>query len=294
MADLQIGKYGDVPLLITSYSDEDGRDWAVQSPSRGDVHVLQERGRRLQRTACEIVFCDEPGSATYVDRFLAFRALAAGDEPRLFVHPMLGNYLAVVMDFAHRVESSERCVRVTCTFVAQEPPKAVFALGAGVTAAAGPEQVEVLAAAADAELEDLELESAAPTSCLTAVQAWAELEDPDARAIALEAASLAAEIDEAVADLELATSLERWEAYRSLINLRYSVVRAAESVTSESAQVTELVLTAAEPLRSICARVYGARDADERARQVAKLNGLRTPGLVPVGTRLKLPALGVQ
>lgn len=293
-AELQVGKFGDIPLLITSHADDDGRDWAVQSPARGDQHVLQERGRRLQRTTCEIVFCDEPGTATYVDRFLAFLALARDERPRLFVHPLLGSYLAIVADFSYRVDSTERSIRVSCAFVAQEPPQAVFALGAGVTAAAGPEQVSVLATKTTTELTDAKLTSTTPASCLATVQKWAELEDPDARAIALEAASLAAEIDDQVEKLELLTTLERWEAYRALVNLRYSVVKAAAAVTSESAAVTELVLTAAEPLRSICARFFGARDADERARQVAKLNGLRTPGLVPVGTRLKLPALGVQ
>lgn len=291
MAALKVGKFGDITLLITSHADDDGRDWVVQSPSRGDQHVLQERGRRLQRTSCEILFCDEPGSATYLDRFLAFQVAAREAAPRLFLHPINGSYLAVVSEFSYRVESPERSVRVACTFVAQEPPQAVFAVGAGVTAAAGPEQVGVMAAQTTAELEDLELTSTTPTSCLATVTAWAELEDPDARAIALEAASLAAEIDDAIEALELATSLERWEAYRAFVNLRYSVVRAAAAVTSETAQITEITLTAAEPLRSICARLFGARDAEERTRQVSKLNGLRTPGLVPVGTVLKLPAV---
>jgi hypothetical protein len=291
---MKAGKYGDVTLVITSHSDDDGRDWAVHSPARGDQHVLQERGRRLQRTRCEIVFCDDPGTSTFLDRFLAFLTLARDATPRLFLHPILDSYPAVVSDLTYRVDNAQRAVLVSCTFVAQDPPQAVFPVGAGVTAAAGPEQVSALATVANNELADVKLKSTTPATCLAKVTAWAELEDPDARAIALEAASLAAEIDETIEDLELATSLERWEAYRALINLRYSVVRAASAVTSESAQVTEIVLIAAEPLRSICARIFGARDAEERARQVAKLNGLRTPGLVPVGTTLKLPALGVR
>jgi hypothetical protein len=288
---LQVGKYGDLPLLITRHTDDDGRDWAVQSPARGDQHVLQERGRRLQRTSCEILFCDEPGAESYDVRFLRFLELTRDTRPRLFVHPVLGSYLAIAMDVQHTVEGTRRAVVVSCSFVAQEPPQAVFPVGAGVTAQAGPEQVGVLAAEANGHIEDLELESDAPDNALATVTAWAELEDPDARAIALACASTAAEIDEAIETLELASSLERWELYRSLVNLRYSVVRAAAAVTSETAQVTEITLTAAEPLRSICARIFGAREAEERARQVAKLNGLRTPGLVPVGTVLKLPAV---
>jgi hypothetical protein len=292
---MHVAKYGDLALLVTRHADEgDGRDWITQSPAIGDQHVLQDRGRRQRRTQCEILFCDEAGAGAYMDRFLAFRELANGATPRLFVHPIHGAYQAVVVEPSYEVVAQERCVRVTCTFTALEEPKAVFDLGAGVTAAAGPEQVAVRATAADAALADVELESTTPASCLAAVTAWAEADDPDARAIGLEAASLAAEIDEVVADLELAADLTRWEAYRSLVNLRYSVVRAAEAVTSETSRVTTYTLQVAEPLRPLCARLYGARDAEERARQVQKLNGLRTPGLIAAGTSIKLPALGAR
>lgn len=294
MAEFQAAKFGQIALLITSHSDDDGRDWVTHSPARGDQHVLQERGRRLQRTRCDIVFCDEPNGITFLDRFLQFREVANDPRPQLFVHPVLGSYLAVVSELQHSVSSDERCVRVSCTFLAQDPPQAVFAIGAGVTAAAGPDQVGVYAAGADAELAELGLASTAPAGALATVQAWAELEDPDARAIALEAASIAGEIDDAVETLALATDLTRWAAYRQMINLRYSVVQAASATTSETARVTEITLAAAEPLRALCARLYGASEAEERARQVQKLNGLRTPGLVPAGTSLKLPALGAR
>jgi hypothetical protein len=287
-----VGKYADMPLLITSYSDEGGRDWVTQSPYRGDLHVNQDRGLRQARTRCEIVFCDEPGSQSFADRFLAFRELARGSAPRLFVHPLLGSYMAVVADLQHNANGDERCVYASCVFVADEPPPAVFPVGAGVTAAAGPEEVGVHVAQANEQLAELGLESTTPASCLAAATAWAELEDPDARAIALEASSLAAEIDETVADLELATDLERWELWKTFLTLRYSVVRAAEATTSETARVSEYTVVVAEPLRALCARLFGAREAEERARQVAKLNGLRTPGLVPAGTALKLPAVG--
>ena len=289
---MHVAKYGDLALLVTSHSDDgDGRDWVTQSPTIGDQHVLQDRGLRQRRTACELLFCDEAGAGAYMDRFLAFRELARGTAPQLFVHPIHGAYEAVVADFSYEVSAQERCVRARCTFTALEEPQAVFSIGAGVAVAAGPEQVSVRSGDADTALAEQGLASTSPAACLAAVTAWAEADDPDARTIGLECASLAAQIDETIADLELATDLTRWESYRSLINLRYSIVRAAEAVTSETSRVTEYTLAVAEPLRSLCARLYGAQDAEDRARQVQKLNGIRTPGLVRAGTTLKLPAL---
>lgn len=292
---MHVAKFGNQALLVVAFSDEgDGRDWVTQSPARGDRHLLQERGLRQSRTSVEIVFCDEPGKGDYMDRWLAFRALASAPAPALFTHPIHGAYEAVVDDLRSAVSLPERAVRATCTFVGSEQPQAVFEIGAGVTPAAGPEQVTVLADQSNAALAAQALTSSTPQSCVATVTAWAEATDPDARAIAMEAASLAAEIDEGVAALGLATDLTRWEAYRAMINLRYAVVRAAAATTSETSQVVRYTLQAAEPLRSLCARLFGARAAEERARQVAKLNGLRTPGLVPAGTELKLPALGAR
>ncbi len=290
MATLKVAKYGDQVLLVSRFSDEgEGRDWITQSPSRGDDHVLQERGRKQRRTSVELVFCDQPGRADYLDRWLAFRTLADGTTALLFTHPLHGAYLAVVQDLRGEVNMPERAVRASCVFVAGEPVQAVFPVGAGVTAAAGPEQVEVRAAQVDEDLAGVGLSSSTPASCFDRVTAWAEDEDPDARAISLEAASLADEIDAEVERLDLVTDLTRWPAYRSLITLRYSVAQAAAGVTSETSQVVGYTVQVTEPLRALCARLFGAGAAAERARQVQKLNGLRTPGLVPAGTVLSLP-----
>jgi hypothetical protein len=72
--------------------------------------------------------------------------------------------------------------------------------------------------------------------------------------------------------------------------LQYQLQRAAESVASDAERVFDLTVRAPVPLRVLCARVYGASAAEERQAQVARLNALRTPGLVPAGTTLKMPA----
>lgn len=285
-------KYGDVSLLVTRHSDDgDGRDWVVSSPSSGSQHALQDRGLRQRRTDCSLVFCDEPGVGAYLDRFLAFRELARSSTPRLFVHPLHGAYQAAVTEVTYTVDAQERAVRVDCSFVAMEEPTPVLDVGPGVSAAAGLEDVEAHAAAADEALADIGETSTTPTSCVEKVSEWQDAEIPDARVIAVEAAALAADIDDAIEASQLLTDLSRWTAYRRMVELRYAVTRSATAVTSEVTRLTELTLEVAEPLLSLCARVYGARDAEERAGQVRKLNGLRTPGMVPAGTTIKMPVV---
>ena len=128
-----VAKYGDQPLLVVKFADAGGRDWVTQSPSRGDEHLVQERGLRQRRTQCEIIFADQAGAGDYLERWLAFRALAERAAPALFTHPTDGAYLAVVVDLQAEVELPERAVRVSCAFVAAAPPVAVFPVGAGAT-----------------------------------------------------------------------------------------------------------------------------------------------------------------
>jgi hypothetical protein len=286
-----VGRYGDQPLLITSYEEEGiGRDVVIQSPSNGDQHVLQDRGRGLHRTRCKLAFCDEPGRASYQERWLAFRTLAASSTRQLFVHPdpNVGTYQAQVAELGASVSGEERCVYATCVFIETSEPKPVAAIGAGAAVAAGPEAVTAQAAAATAALGAVGVTSSAPASCAAAATGWAGQPVPDARAIALEVVRVTGALDDLIVRL---TSPSQWRAYRELVVLRYAVARAAAAVTSETQQVTRITLEVAEPLLTLCARTYGARDAQERARQVAKLNGLRTPGLVPAGTALRLPVV---
>lgn len=284
-------RFGDLPLIVTSFRDEGGRDWNTQSPARGDDHIVQDRGKRQQRTTVELIFCRQPGAPDYMAWWFAFRALADLDRATLFTHPMNGTYLSVVADLTSSVDAQRACVTASCVFVPAERSRSVFPLGAGVTAVAGPEQVGVLAGQADAQLAAAGLTSSAPGACTAQVTAWSEAEDPDARTIALQAAGLAGQIDAEVERLQLLTEIGAWQSYRSMVILRDSVARAAAAATSETAQVMRLTLSVAEPLRSLCARLYGASEAEDRARQVMRLNGLRTPGMVPAGTVLSLPTV---
>lgn len=286
--------FGGVEMLIASLSGDTGVDWAVTSPHRGDTHTIQNQGRKIRRARCEILFIDQPSLPDpYLDRYLAFEAMGNAGTPQIFVHPIHGSYLAVIEDLNHDVNADEATVRCQCVFLAVDEPVAVQNVGAGVAAMAGPEEVGVRAEAADAELAALGASSTVPASCLAQAEQWADGTSADAAQVLLEVASLTSQIDTLIDTLDLLTDYSRWAAYQSLILLRWSIVRAAQASTSEASRVVDYRVRVATPLRSLCARLYGARLAEERAAEVVQINGIRVPGLIAAGVVLKVPSEGL-
>ena len=284
--------YGGVQFWIASLDGKAGRDVVVHSPSRGDVHVLQDRGRRHRTTDCDLLFVDEPGKASPEVRFLAFQDLAEDGDAHLLTHPLHGSYLARVTDFRYTTGADDRLITVSCTFLAEGEVQPVQPQGAGAAPLAGLEEVTATVARVEEELAAEGLSSPAPADTLAKVTAWTQAETPDTRAVYLEVASAAQLIDEEIDRLELVTNLDRWPLYREMINLRYQTTRAAESVTSEASDLIEVAVSTAIPLRLLCVDLYGPDEAEDMARQVAQINRLRTPGLVPAGQVLKVPRHG--
>jgi hypothetical protein len=226
--------YGGISLLVASFSGQGGRDVAVQAPSRGDNHVLQDRGRRLRSLRCELRFVDEPGKEAPHVRFRRFEQLADDAIAQVFSSPVHGSYLARVTEFEFSGDADARAIAASCTFLAESEPRTVFPSGAGSAPTAGVEEVGATVAATDDALAAADLTSSVTGDCLSTVTAWTQADSPSARAVYLEAASLAQRIDEEMDAFELATDLDRWELYRSYIMLRYQVSRAAMAVTSEA------------------------------------------------------------
>lgn len=285
--------FAGVPLLIVKIDTESGRDVAVQSPARGDKHVLQDRGVKLNRTTCEILFTDQPGQAPYLDRVNQVHALALAGAADIFSHPILGSYSARIEGFAISA-TADACVTVQCTILAENEPEVVMVAGAGTSTQAGLEAVSVSTETATQALTAVGLTSSLPTDCLDAVTAWAEGDELDSQQVFAEVASLTGQINGAINDLELASDITRWQAYRALIGLGYQLQRAALAATADADRVFDLFVAVPRPMIAICAEVYGASLALDRADQNTRLNRVRTPGLVPGGTTLKMIATGAR
>jgi prophage DNA circulation protein len=280
--------FGEVRLYLADLDSDVGRSLVVHEPARGDQFEVQDRGLQLRRSSCEVVFCPVPREKDHhLTRYDAFLKLIEGGKPQVFTHPIRGSYRARVGECREMLSDAQE-IRLSVEFVQVEPPIQVFNVTAGASPIAGPEAVEVEAAKADQELAAAGLASSVPAAAQSTVEGWTEGE-ADSRAVYLEAASLSSQIETDIVELELTAQLDRWPIYRQMVILRARVLDAAEASASETARVFDFLVQVATPLRVICARVYGASEAEERARQVRVLNDLRTPGLVPAGVTLKMP-----
>ena len=287
--------WGGLDILVASLETSGGRDVIVQSPARGDRHVLQDRGLKVKITKAQLRFVDQPGKADYLVRYDALKQAAEEATSSVFSHPILGTYRARISDFDTTAQDG-RSVEVSCTIIAEEEPQVVFRTGAGVSLAAGLDSVNAAVGVASASLAALgiTLEPDAAQESLTAVSGCAEADGLDTLKVQGELATVTNMIDDAIAEHELATDLTRWTAYQSLIMLRYQLGRAAEAATADADHVFDLTVSTPRPLLAICVDVYGASLAPDRRDSIAKLNRLRTPGMVPAGTTLKMISEGAR
>lgn len=285
--------YGGIDLLFASIETKSGRDIAVMSPSRGDQHTLQDRGKRHLRTSATILLIDQPGLDPYLNRFDSLRTMALGDGAQIFSHPILGSYRARIEDFDFRAAAGDLSVEVTCTFLAEDEPQLVFPAAAGTSTAAGVEAVTIAGGSADTQLAALGLSTPITATAVAAVTAWDAAEVLDSSTVFSAVATITGQINTAIDTLELVTDISRWQAYRAMIGLSFALKRAAEAATQDAQHTISIYVPSPTPMLALCARLYGSALAQDRADAGARLNRLRRPGRVEAGTTLKMPADGV-
>lgn len=285
--------FGGIDLLIIKISTKSGRDIAVLSPSRGDTHTLQDRGRKHLHSSATVLFIDQPGRDPYLNRFDAVRTMAIGGGAQIFSHPILGSYRARIEDFDFDANASELSVEVSCTILGEDEPQLVFPASAGTSSGAGVEAVTIAGGAADTQLAAIGLSTPVTAAAVTAVTAWDAAEVLDSSTVFSAVATLTGQINTAVDTFELVTDISRWQAYRAMIGLSFALKRAAEAATQDAQNVISVYVPAPTPMLALCARLYGSALAQDRADAGTRLNRLRRPGRVEAGTTLKMPADGV-
>src|ERR1051326_6151222 len=225
--------FDDFPLRITSITTEDGRDIVVQSPARGSKHYNQDRGAKIGRVNAELVFVDEPRADDFRTRFDAFRKLISDGKPKVFSHPVIGSYLARWEGGTHAAEP-RRMITFSVSFLPDNEPQVVSKVLAGITPVAGVQALQVAAQEADDALSAVGLTSSAPSNTLARVNTWNDADDLDSQDVIVGVESAVSEINQAIDDLEMASQIERWEAYVAFVNLAYTVRRVADAFTSTS------------------------------------------------------------
>lgn len=115
-----------------------------------------------------------------------------------------------------------------------------------------------------------------------AVTAWNEGDVPN-RKIAIDAARISDNIATMIEVGEFETDLALWPVYRSAILLGDAVRSAVAAATSEAPKLFVMRVLEPTALLPLAARVYGGAAATERARQIAEINDISTPGWLPPG-----------
>jgi hypothetical protein len=115
-----------------------------------------------------------------------------------------------------------------------------------------------------------------------AVTSWNEGDVPN-RKIVIDAARISDNIATMIEVGEFEGDLALWPVYRSAILLGDSVRQAVIAATAQAPALFVMRVLEPTALLPLAARVYGGAAATERARQIAEINDISTPGWLPPG-----------
>lgn len=282
--------WGRLKLWLSSISTDNSRSLVVHELSSGDVHPVQDRGERIRRSRCTLLFDDMTGeSMPAFDRFVLFKAAVDSGAEAVFTHPIDGSYMAKVGEFNYDIDEHSIITNVSAEFVAVDEIQAVLIPASGsVSGLASEGSVTAMADALDTELEAVDLDTDITADARTAADAWT---DPDVspREVIASVAELSDRIADFITYEDLEGDLALFDAYRAAVMLAASIRAAAVSATSETPNVFSIFVAKPVVLLALMAKMYGGARAEERARQVIALNDIRTPGWLTPGQYL-MPA----
>lgn len=287
MANLVETKFGGLRLFVTRIATARPRTQVRHGLSDGDDHVVQDRGRGLFVARCSVIFAhmrdDELEPLERLQRLLAL----VDDKPRLFSHPLEGDFLARVGPFEYTFEATGT-YSAEIEFVAVSEMQQVTPAGAGGIPASGEGAVAAAAESLGAELAGLGIESSVVGDATTMVDGWASNADLNPRDVYAQTGSLTSSLAGLAGELEL--DLGMWPAYKAAIVLNEAIRAAAEAVTADVARTFLVRIGEPIALNALLATIYGADEVDLRRGQVLKLNDIANPAWLEPGTDLLLPA----
>lgn len=119
----------------------------------------------------------------------------------------------------------------------------------------------------------------------SSVASWTD-EDVSTRKVIIDATRISESIN-AMIDLGgFQDDLQLWPCFRAAILLGESIRSAVVAATSETPSVFVIRVQRQTALLALAARIYGGFEAETRARQIAGLNDIRTPGWLDIGDYL--------
>lgn len=275
--------WGRIRLWLGTTNVDNSTDIVVHNLSSGNSHPTRNSGLAVRRTRAILLFDEFDGeSDTPSNRFRAFKALVDSGAEAIFVHPIDGAFLASVGPFTYDLEPGyDYPTNVAVEFIAAEEIEAVSPAGAGTSGIAGEGAVTQAADDLDLALEVLAFEAlpdSVTTKARAATESWNEGETVPTRQILTDTADLSDQLSTMIDSLGLEDDLALFGAYRASIMFGESIRAAAIAATSEVPAVFVLRVMLPCALLPLMAKIYGGAEAEERLRQVAELNDIRTVG----------------
>jgi hypothetical protein len=128
------------------------------------------------------------------------------------------------------------------------------------------------------------------------VASWTQDEDVPNRKIMIDTARISDSIVTMIEQGGFEDDLQLFPQYQAAIMLGDSLRTAAVSATSETPTAFVVRVQTRTSLLSICAKIYGGTAAQQRSRQIALLNDIRTPGWLDPGDYLmpSRPTTGIS
>lgn len=149
--------WGDIRLFASDVNWDAGNTVIVHDLAQGNVHPPQRRGNRARRARLTILFDEFAGvTESPIARFRRFQTAVDNEERRIFQHPMLGSYFAIVGDFEPKGDENS-VFSATCEFIPDGEVQPVSPAGAGTTATSGEGSVFNAADLMDTSLDDVGL-----------------------------------------------------------------------------------------------------------------------------------------
>lgn len=294
--------WGKIRLFASQVHVDNSRTQVVHELTNGDIHPVQDRGLRAGRVKCTLLFDDFPGFPAPAVAFAAFKAAVDSGAPATFSHPLSGSYLASVGEFTWALDENST-ITADVEFIPEEEIRAVSPTGATATGTSGESSVsqatddlkvalEALYPEPDSEIPMLKIGApeGAPDLLTDAKESAARWNTGETGAPTREVINDTARLSDRVGLMIESGGLEEdlafWPVYRAAILLGEAIRSAAIAATSEVSSVFVMRVLEPTALLPLAARVYGGAEATDRARQIANLNDIRTPGWLDPGDYL--------
>lgn len=282
--------WGTIKLWAARVSTDNGRRTTIHELTAGDRHPVDDRGLKPRIARYELQFDDVPGEAEEpLDRFLRLKVQVDEGARLIHTHPIDGSYLARVGEFTYDLDGEYQFpINVQIEFVADDVIEPVTPAGAGANGIIGESSVEAAADNLAGKLSDAELVWRTPDDepytdvAKARASAWQD-DDSSTRQVVIDSADIANAVDEMIVDLGLEVDLAKFDAYRAAILFVDAFRASAIAATSETPAVFVIRIERECALLPLCARTYGGIEAEDRARQIAELNDVASPGWLAPG-----------